>query len=72
MKKWFFDNIIQLLTAIILVTFGYANFIKNVEANAENISKLEKRVDDYESKTDDKLDKAIKLLERIDERTKRL
>jgi tRNA A-37 threonylcarbamoyl transferase component Bud32 len=62
---WLKDNAIQLLTALILVTFGYANFTKDVEANASDLVKLEKRVDKYE----EKLDKAIMLLERIDERT---
>lgn len=72
MKKWFFDNIIQLLTAIILVTFGYARFTKDIEANAQDITRLESSSKEYQHKTDEKLDKAIKLLERIDERTKRL
>ena len=72
MKQWFFDNIIQILTALIVVTFGYANFTKDIEANAEQIQQVEEKLDDYEQKTDEKLDKAIKLLERIDERTKKL
>lgn len=66
--NWLKINAIQLLTALVLVTFGYANFTKDTQANAEDISKLEGRVDRYE----DKIDKALKLLERIDERTKNL
>lgn len=68
MLAWLKTNLIQLITAIILVTFGYANFTKDTEANASDINKLEKRVDNYEQK----IDKALQMLERIDERTKKL
>lgn len=68
MITWLKTNLIQILTAVILVTFGYANFTRDTEANAENLQKLEKRVDKYE----EKIDKALQMLERIDERTKKL
>lgn len=68
MIAWLKTNLIQILTAVILVTFGYANFTRDTEANAENLQKLEKRVDKYE----EKIDKALQMLERIDERTKKL
>ena len=65
MVSWFKSNIIQLVTALVLVTFGYANFTGKTE---NKVQALEQRVDKYE----EKIDQAIKLLERIDERTKRL
>ena len=68
MTKWLKDNIIQILLILGTVTFGYANFTRDIQANAENIIKTNTRVDKYE----EKIDQAIKLLERIDERTKKL
>lgn len=40
MFNWLKSNLIQLLTALILVTFGYANFTKDTEANAKDIVEL--------------------------------
>lgn len=65
MLKWLKDNLIQLFTAVVLITFGYANFTGKTE---NQVQALEQRVDKYEGK----IDEAIKLLERIDERTKKL
>lgn len=65
MSNWVKQNSIQLITAMVLITFGYANFTGKTE---NKVQALEQRVDKYE----EKIDKAIKLLERIDERTKKL
>lgn len=72
MKNWLANNIIQLLLILASVTFGYANFTADIKANADDIKRVEDHQKDYEKKSDEKMDKAIKLLERIDERTKRL
>ncbi len=40
MINWIKQNLIQLLTALVLVTFGYANFTKDTQANAEDIKQL--------------------------------
>ncbi len=70
--NWLKQNLIQLITILVVVTFGYANFTADIKANATaiktNDEAINKRVDKYE----EKIDKAIKLLERIDERTKKL
>ncbi len=66
--KWLKENVIQIISILVVVTFGYANFTADIKANAEAIQRLDNRVDKY----DEKIDKALKLLERIDERTKRL
>jgi peptidoglycan hydrolase CwlO-like protein len=34
------SNLIQLLTALVLITFGYANFTKDTQANADDIKEL--------------------------------
>ena len=65
MINWLKQNLLQLLTALVLITFGYANFTGKTE---NKVQALEQRVDKYE----EKIDKAIRLLERIDERTKKL
>jgi hypothetical protein len=65
---WIKNNIIQILTIIVVVTFGYANFTADIKANANSIDEQKVRVDRLE----EKIDKGLKLLERIDERTKRL
>lgn len=65
MTNWIKQNLIQLITAVVLITFGYANFTAKTD---NKVQALEQRVDKYE----EKIDKAIKLLERIDERTKKL
>jgi hypothetical protein len=40
MLSWIKQNIVQLLTALVLITFGYANFTKDTQANAEDIKQL--------------------------------
>ena len=40
MINWIKQNLIQLVTALVLVTFGYANFTKDTQANAEDIKQL--------------------------------
>jgi hypothetical protein len=40
MISWIKQNLIQLLTALVLITFGYANFTKDTQANAEDIKQL--------------------------------
>jgi uncharacterized membrane protein len=40
MLTWVKQNLIQLVTALVLVTFGYANFTKDTQANAEDIKQL--------------------------------
>jgi hypothetical protein len=40
MLTWIKQNLIQLVTALVLVTFGYANFTKDTQANAEDIKQL--------------------------------
>jgi uncharacterized membrane protein len=40
MLTWLKSNLIQLVTALVLVTFGYANFTKDTQANAEDIKQL--------------------------------
>jgi hypothetical protein len=65
---WLKENIIHVLLIFGSVTFGYANFTSDIKANAQAIIEVDKRVDKYE----EKIDKAIQLLERIDERTKKL
>jgi hypothetical protein len=40
MLSWIKQNLIQLLTALVLITFGYANFTKDTQANAEDIKQL--------------------------------
>lgn len=66
--KWLKDNVVQILLILVTVTFGYANFTRDIQANADDIQEVKSNVDKYNQK----LDTAIKLLERIDERTKRL
>lgn len=65
MKSWLINNGLTILFTVVSVTFGYANFTANTE---NKVQALEQRVDKYE----EKIDQAIKLLERIDERTKNL
>jgi hypothetical protein len=64
---WLKSNLIQILIILGGITFGYANFTKNIEVNATDIKRVENRVDKYE----EKIDKGLLLLERIDERTKK-
>lgn len=72
MKRWLINNGLVVLGTIISVTFGYANFTSNTTNRVEALeTKVQERKEDQE-KTNEKLDKAIMLLERIDERTKRL
>lgn len=68
MKTWLQDNIIQILIILASITFGYAHFTAQVTSTAEAQMKLEQRVDRYE----EKIDQGLKMLERIDERTKKL
>ena len=63
--NWLKENFIQILLILGSITFGYANFTRNIEVNATDIKRVEARVDKYE----EKLDQAIILLQRIDERT---
>lgn len=65
MKHWIMQNILQLISALLVITFGYANFTKDIQANAQGVSENKKNIE----KLEEKLDKAILLLERIDERT---
>jgi len=67
MKKWIEANLLQIIIIIVSITFGYAHFTADIKANASDIEKLEVRQLLYEQK----LDKAILLLERIDERSKK-
>lgn len=60
----------QIITALVGVIFGYANFTGEIKANAENILRIEADFKDYKDKTDLKLDHLIRVTERIDERTK--
>lgn len=64
---WFKDNLIQILLIVFGITFGYANFTKEIEVNARDIKSLDLRTNSIE----EKLDKALILLERIDERTQK-
>lgn len=41
MTSWIKQNIIQIITILVIVTFGYANFTKDIEANAEDIKSLQ-------------------------------
>lgn len=59
----------QIITALVGVIFGYANFTGEIKANAENIKRVESDYKEYKSKTDEKLDHLIRVTERIDERT---
>lgn len=68
MKTWLQDNILQILIILASITFGYAHFTARISSTAEAQIKLEERVDRYE----DKIDQGLKMLERIDERTKKL
>lgn len=43
--SWLKNNAIQLLTALVLVTFGYANFTKDTQANADDIKELKANKD---------------------------
>ncbi len=77
--KWLKDNGLQLLVIFASVIFGYANFTFDIEKNANATINLKNRVDFIESNVDqrmksyeEKQDKIIRLLERIDERTKKL
>lgn len=40
MIQWVKSNIIQIISILVIVTFGYANFTKDIEANAEDIKDL--------------------------------
>lgn len=48
MLNWIKQNLIQLLTALVLVTFGYANFTKDTQANAEDIKQLKANKDKFQ------------------------
>ncbi len=75
MIAWFKYNIIQIILILVTVTFGYANFTRDIKANADSISSVELRVLRFEEKLDrlnEKTDKGLNMLERIDERTKKL
>lgn len=41
MTSWIKQNIIQIVSILVIVTFGYANFTKDIEANAEDIKSLQ-------------------------------
>lgn len=41
MTTWIKQNIIQIVSILVIVTFGYANFTKDIEANAEDIKSLQ-------------------------------
>lgn len=58
-----------ILAAFTSVIFGYANFTGEIKANAEDIKKVYIELKDYKEKTDEKLDRLIRVTERIDERT---
>lgn len=60
-----------LLAAFTSVVFGYANFTGEIKANADNIQKVSNELKYYKEKTDEKLDRLIRVTERIDERTSR-
>lgn len=70
--NWLKNNIVQIIVILITVTFGYANFTAKLETTAQAQIELKDQVQEYQKETNEKLDKAVKLLERIDERTKRL
>lgn len=70
--SWLKSNIIQLIIIIVTVTFGYANFTAKIENTSQAQVELKDQVKEYQKETNEKLDKAVKLLERIDERTKKL
>jgi len=40
MISWVKANIIQIISILVIVTFGYANFTKEIEANADDIKDL--------------------------------
>lgn len=69
MKTWLQDNIIQMLVILVSITFGYAHFTARISSTAEAQSELKSDIKDYKKETNDKLDRLIKLTERIDERT---
>ena len=60
-----------ILAALTSIIFGYANFTGEIKANAEDIKKVFIELKDYKEKTDEKLDRLIRVTERIDERTSR-
>lgn len=70
--SWLKSNIIQLLLILVTVTFGYANFTAKIENTSQAQVELKDQVKEYQKETNEKLDRAVKLLERIDERTKKL
>lgn len=70
--SWLKSNIIQILIILVTVTFGYANFTAKIENTSQAQVELKNQVHEYQKETNEKLDKAVKLLERIDERTKKL
>lgn len=70
--SWLKNNIIQILIILVTVTFGYANFTAKIENTSQAQVELKNQVHEYQKETNEKLDKAVKLLERIDERTKKL
>lgn len=72
MLSWLKNNVIQIVIIVITVTFGYANFTAKIETTAKAQDELKSDVKEYQKETNEKLDKAVKLLERIDERTKKL
>lgn len=45
MVNWLKQNLIQLVTALVLITFGYANFTKDTQANANDIKELKNNKD---------------------------
>lgn len=69
MISWVKNNIIQMLIILVTVTFGYANFTSRIESTAMAQTELKSKFEEYQRETNDKLDKLIRITERIDERT---
>jgi len=65
---WVKANIIQIITILVLVTFGYANFTKDIEANAEDIKQLQ----ESKSKIEQDLTEIKGDIKTLLERTKKL
>ena len=68
MMTWIKANIIQIITILVLVTFGYANFTKDIEANAEDIKQLQ----ESKSKIEQDLTEIKGDIKTLLERTKKL
>lgn len=73
--NWLKDNALKILAILFAITFGYANFTRDIKANADGIKLNEERIIEINKKLDninEKVERGVNMIERIDERTKRL